>query len=265
MSPLPERRKTPEELAELRESLGISAEGPPPDAPGVRNEDEGPGSDEAEALKSAVFEEPAADSEDAAVPLLDEQADEEQADEVELVSPEVPETEGEPSVVSPHSLRKSASLVVDQPKPIRHRPDGSLPSRRHTDEELMRLRRMDAAPAVSPIEDLARRTVPLPAMILFYLLAAAAVALLIMESLWFSKAQPVDLPFEWLGRAVEADSYGSAIMGLIGGLSVLVLLVAGWISWRRPLSRHHAGFMTIIAVLVLVFGTLYFFPGLHGA
>jgi uncharacterized membrane protein YozB (DUF420 family) len=102
-------------------------------------------------------------------------------------------------------------------------------------------------------------------MILFYLLALVAVALLLMESLWFSKAQPFDLPFEWLGRVVEAEWYPSTIMGLIGGVSAGVLLIAGWVAWRRPLSRHHAGFMTIIAVLVLVFGTLYFFPGLHGA
>jgi hypothetical protein len=285
MSPLPERRKTAEELAKLRESLGISADGPPPDAPGVRREEPAPGSDEVDELKAAVFEQPdpARDAswhdrpghgseelevsgEAKAVPdeppmtgtVMPEVGE---ASHLEVKEDESPVTETPP----PHSLRKSASLVVDQPKPVRHRPDGSLPARRHTDEELMRLRRMDAGPAVSPVEALARRTVSVPVMILFYLLALAAVALLIMESLWFSKAQPFDLPFEWLGRAVQADWYGTAIMSAIGGISAGVLLIAAWVAWRRPLSRHHAGFMTIIAVLVLVFGTLYFFPELHGA
>lgn len=260
MSPLPERRKTPEELAKLRESLGIPPEGPPPDAPGVRPEEVPPEAHDAEDLKAAVFEKPAAEPEEVPRVALPAEAAVAESEPVAVPAPE-----HDPADVSSHSLRKSASLVVDQPKPLRHRPDGSLPARRHTDEELMRLRRMDAGPAVSPVEALARRTVSVPVMILFYLLALAAVGLLVMESLWFSKAQPFDLPFEWLGRAVQAEWYRAAIMSAIGGVSAGVLLIAGWVAWRRPLSRHHAGFMTIIAVLVLVFGTLYFFPELHGA
>ncbi len=272
--PLPERRKTPEELAKLRESLGIPAEGAPEDAPGLKRGEPAELPDESESLKAAVFEAP-----DKSVrhdrPGQERETRDATAEEAggELGRPKesmtgtvMPRETEKPSPHGPPpNLRKSASLPVDRPKPVRHREDGSLPVRRHTDEELMRLRRMDAAPMGAAVQDLARRTLSLPGMILFYLLAASAVTLLVIESLWLSRVTALDLPFDWLRSLVGRDWYQSGMMALIGGLSVWVLLIAGWIAWRRPLSRHHAGFLTIIAVLVLVFGILYFFPELHAA
>lgn len=241
---LPERRKSAEELAKLRESLGISPDGPPPGAPGTRPAE--PAAAEVEELKAAVFSpppEPVAVEEPASVAVDDP----------------------EPAHRPPPSLRKSKGLVVDQPKPVRHRAGGSLPVRRHTDEELLRLRRIDSGPAVSPVEVLARKTLSLPGVILLYLLAATSVSLLVMESLWLSTTPAIDLPFEWLRDFTGAAWYRSAMIGAVGGTGALALLVAGWVAWRRPLSRHHAGFAALIAGLVLVFGTLYFFPELHGA
>ena len=49
------------------------------------------------------------------------------------------------------------------------------------------------------------------------------------------------------------SGYLLALCGGAGGL-----LVAGWLFARKPRSRHHAALMTIIAVLVLAFGILYF-------
>jgi hypothetical protein len=49
--------------------------------------------------------------------------------------------------------------------------------------------------------------------------------------------------------------YLLAFAGGAGGL-----LVALYFFLKKPRSHHHAAFIAIIAVLVLVFGTLYFFP-----
>lgn len=287
MSPLPERRKTPEELAKLRESLGIPAEGPPAGAPGVKR-DEPADETEVEALKSAVFESP--EEETAAMdapapemetpdPSAEERAEELEDGDEEAAEKLVPE-EGEedpggdlegstepkhPDHLPAHSLRKSAGLAVDQPKPVRHRSDGSLPARRHTDAELMKLRRIEKGPEETPVDYLSRRTLALPAVISLYALAVLSVAVLLMESLWWSRTPPLDLPFGWMRDWVIQDWYRVSVMGIVGGLAVGSLLFAGWVAWRRPLSRHHAGFVVIMAVLVLVFGTLYFFPNLHGA
>lgn len=46
------------------------------------------------------------------------------------------------------------------------------------------------------------------------------------------------------------------LLALAGGAGGLV--VAGWLFARKPRSHHHAALMTIIAVLVLAFGILYF-------
>jgi hypothetical protein len=42
-------------------------------------------------------------------------------------------------------------------------------------------------------------------------------------------------------------------------------LIAAYITWRKPLSRHHAGFISAVAGLVLVFALLYYFPNLNPA
>lgn len=261
--PLPERRKTPEELAKLRESLGIPAEGLPDDAPAAEGRDLEQERIPDEARKGAG---------EGRVPGVQERVDDGigPADPIVAATVTPPEglqevLPGEKARMEVHSLRKSAGLVVDQPKPHRHREDGSLPVRRHSDEELMRMRRLDSGPAISPVEVLARQKLSLPLVILLYLFALAGVSLLLMESLWISRAQPLDLPFDWLRSAVLADGYRSAAAGLVGGVNFLVLLAAGGIAWRRPLSRHHAGFLALIAGLVLVFATLYFFPELHAA
>lgn len=254
MSPLPERRKTPEELAKLRESLGIP-DAPPVTgaAPGKTESSPAGGVGEPEAVEKAPPPEPRE-----TVPAGEEAGG----------AADVPASSGaSPGGIEPvvHTLRKSASLPVDQPKPVRHREDGSLPVRRHTDEELMRLRRMDAGVGTAAAEMVAREKLSPQFVILLYLFASTGLALLMIESLWLSKVPAIDLPFDWLRLAVGHEAYRGVVIGLFGGVNLLVLLAAGWVAWRRPLSRHHAGFLTIIAVLVLVFGTLYFFPDLHAS
>lgn len=248
MSPLPERRKSPEELAKLRESLGIPPDGQPPAEEKPTPPSEPPAPREIKQLESTPTPEP----EPAEEPVA-----EEAADAVPKVRPKTP----------PHSLRKSRSLEVDQPKPVRHREDGKLPSRRHTDDELMRMRRMEttAPPEASAAAYLARQHASVPLVLLFYGFLVISLVLALAELLWISKAGAIDMPFDWLRDAVSQPWWRTAVAAAVGATSVVALVGAGWLAWRRPLSRHHAGFLTIGAMLVLVFGTLYFFPNLYGA
>jgi len=55
--------------------------------------------------------------------------------------------------------------------------------------------------------------------------------------------------------AIVILGYLLAFAGGVGGL-----VVAAYLFLKKPRSHHHAAFIAIIAVLVLVFGTLYFFP-----
>ncbi len=48
------------------------------------------------------------------------------------------------------------------------------------------------------------------------------------------------------------------------GVAVAVV-IASYIFFKKPLSRHHAAFILVMALLVIVFGTLSYFPNLqHG-
>ena len=43
------------------------------------------------------------------------------------------------------------------------------------------------------------------------------------------------------------------------------MLIAAFIYFKKPLSRHHAAFIGVMALFVIVFGALYYFPQLrHG-
>ena len=53
------------------------------------------------------------------------------------------------------------------------------------------------------------------------------------------------------------------LLALAGGIGALPIIA--FIAWKKPLSRHHAGFMGMIAGLVIVFGLLYNFPNLNPA
>lgn len=291
MSPLPKKKKTAEELAALRESLGISSDGPPPGPPGMV----GP-------VPTVPVEAPPA------APLPEVKVE---APEVPFAEPKV-RTEPEVPRVSPRkeaplkveaeevtelkpkpvrSLRRSERLPVDQPKKVvakdtgklptrRHREgeriplekpteavsvgSGNLPTRKHTDQELARMR-LAPLPGVEPAAaHLAKQTMGLFGLIAVYgvgvilMLAAGAGAMV-------AKASRIDLPFDWLRDAVALPNFPVILFGIMAGGVTVMLLGAAWIYFKKPLSQVHAALMTIVAVLVLVFGTLYLFPGLHGA
>lgn len=246
MSPLPERRKTPEELAALRQSLGIPAEAPGASTQVTPQEIDLP----------APPEVPADDP-----PELElAEALEVEADDAEDGHEEVVRV-GSPRPV--RSLRKSAGLAVDRPKGQIARGDsGMIPARRHSDDELNQIRR--ASQLTSSVADILPKAAHPGVLMLLY--GVGVLTVLIVGLGVIAQSVPMtDLPFEWLMVATQKESFSMALFTILAIGSTVLLVGAGWVAWARPLSRHHAGFMTIIAVLVLVFGTLYFFPELHGA
>ena len=54
-------------------------------------------------------------------------------------------------------------------------------------------------------------------------------------------------------------------MAATAGCSAAAMLLAAFIYLRRPISRHHAAFIAVIALFVIVFGALHFFPHLRHA
>lgn len=135
MKPLPERRKTPEEIAALRDSLGI------PDA--IPGQPENPAPEKAEVkdaeeLKSSVFEKPAKE--------------------------ELQKAEAKPV----RSLRKSERLVIDKPKENSVANDGRIPFRRHTEGEIQSLKKIEPQPQIQPAEHLASLTLSRWLLGLFY-------------------------------------------------------------------------------------------------
>ncbi|MBK1828843.1 hypothetical protein [Haloferula rosea] len=264
MSPLPERRKTPEELAALRQSLGIPVDGadsqPPEDRPA-----------ETPVEPVADLPEPSRTDEADTVPeptaTGKEEVSGEASSEAEAVETLVDDSGEEVVRVGAarpvRSLRKSAGLTVDQPKAQIARNDSAvIPVKRHSDEELNRIRK--AAQITPAAADLLPKAAHPMTLVALY----GVGSLILLAGLLGAVAgnMPVtDVPFEWLMVAVQRESFGMSLYGVLCGAAAAFLLSAGWLAWKRPLSRHHAGFMTIIAVLVLVFGTLYSFPQLHGA
>lgn len=227
MSPLPERRKSAEELAALRESLGIPGERPEgPTFPAQKEAIETP--------KSSVFEKPA---------------------DLEMPKPA-------PKPV--RSLRKSKGLVVDQPKETVAANTGKLPFRRHTDKELVGLRKTEAPPSVPPAVHLESMTARWWWLALFYGLGLVLIFLALLGG-WARGLSKFDLPAEWVFALVRWENFPLLQFAMLIGSGVLMLGGAAWLRFRRPRSQHHAGILTIVAVLVLVFATLYFYPELNGA
>lgn len=203
MTPLPQRKKTAEEIVQLRDQLGVPT--------GV--EDQQPERQEPERVATTAPAKPS--------------------------SPPAQQATGNaqsglwlPPPSYPAAMRlKSPAPQADQRK---------LPAKRHSNEELEEMRRREMLskinePAPTHIKFMAAH----PALIAGgYLLAAIGIC-----GFWIKT-------YPWI----------AIIIG-----SVLALAVAGFMALRRPVSRHHAGFISVISVLVGVFSTIQHFPQLQHA
>ncbi|GAA5483578.1 hypothetical protein [Haloferula sargassicola] len=216
MSPLPERRKSAEELAELRANLGIPDAAPPP--PDLKHE------------TPPIPVKPQAVPDPAPAPPPP-------------AEPEEP-VERKPHVVK--SLKRSERGPVTPPKPVRADPQGKLPTRRHTRDELKRMLMTGAGNAQVPMEHLKHLTARWWTVGFFYLAGGSGLV--------------APLFLEKRGRPSDVMLFGALAAG-----ALIMLLGAGWIAWRRKRSSHHAGFLLILSILLLTFGILHFFPNLHGS
>lgn len=220
MSPLPERRKSAEEIARLREEMGIPSNGQHPFAPAPpipspppapSQEDFAiPAGDDAKPNNGWVPRKPQM----APIPSTDERID---------LSVYAPPSEKEevPASISPFVKETFVRPEENEVAPETHVASSHLPVRRHTRDELVRLSYQNFIPASVPMSHLQKQAAH-----------------------WFL------LTFGYL----------LAFAGGAGGL-----LIAAFIAWKKPRSRHHAGIMLVIAVLVLVFGTLYYLKKFHAA
>ncbi|QJE97752.1 hypothetical protein [Luteolibacter luteus] len=249
---LPERRKSAEEIAKLREAMGV-----PGAAPGDPEEVPAP---QAEVPFQAPLPEetpqtPAAETKPAAtVPAA--------RSETRTPAPSEPEEARRPINKSVRSLRKSEQGPVTT-STLPRTGTVVLPAHRHSDRELMELRRTQAAPPDQSIAYIKNLTVAWPLVAVGYLLPLGG-ALLGWLSVWTPTIMEPDFPAMWMADLSRKPWLGTAGLVALVLLSVLGLVLAGWFAWKKPRSRHHAGFITIISVFTVVFAILSKFSPTHG-
>lgn len=134
------------------------------------------------------------------------------------------------------SLRKSEQApITELPEPP---PDSKLPVHRHSGQELGEIRRREAIAALSPQAPPKPMVAHLAVVIPGYLAAIAG-----------------GLCFKYYELSIQVTA---TCVGI-------ALLLAAFIFIKRPLSRHHAAFIAVMTLFVIVFGALYYFPQLqHG-
>ena len=234
---LPQRRKSAEEIAKLRESLGI---------PGEAQE-------EAEAAEDTAIDPPEAESSSA--PAKDE--DEGRAPS-KTTTPEVPEIAREKSSAPARQVR---SLRKSEQKPLEFskvETKSGIPVRRHDDRELMEMRRIQAAPPDTAITYIQHLAAPWPLVVLGYLFPLVGAACGLFAAISPKTPEP-DLQYQWLMDLSRAPWLGKAGFGALVACCVIGLSFAAWFALKKPRSRHHAGFIVIIAVLIAVFGIIHQF------
>jgi hypothetical protein len=238
MSPLPQRKKSSEEIVRLRESLGIPGTVLHEDGPAQQT---GPPVDTivpANHEATVVHENAPAELPKPAPQLVHTfKRSERIAAEREIPAPAP--TSAAPSAREPkpvRSLRKSGQ-EPSAPQPETPQ-DSPLPHQRHSDREIAEIRRREA--------------------------------LSLMNARPNAKLFPAH-------PGIIIPGYLSAITGAAGfhfyqfpiaatlAFVVFSLAVAALIGIRKPMSRHHAAFISVISLFVIVFGTLHYFPQLRHA
>jgi len=68
-----------------------------------------------------------------------------------------------------------------------------------------------------------------------------------------------DLQYQWLIDLSRAPWLEKVGFGVLVACCAIGLLFAGWFALKKPRSRHHAGFIVILAVLIAVFGIIHQF------
>ena len=237
---IPERKKTPEEIAALREGLGIPDAPPVPGAPRQRPApqhsplppiDAGP----------AQPQPPQKTIEAAPAPVLDP-VHPDAPPTMELREPVVhlgvtpaPISEKTPDPLPPkHSLRKHELALAPAPF-VTHKT--TLPTGRHDDKGIAEIRRRDARQNLSstqtdPAAHLRKITAHPLLLIPAYLFAFAAGA-----TAWQRVHHITPI----------------ALLAVAGAFALYIFI-------KKKRSRHHAAILAIIILMTLVFGGLHYAP-----
>lgn len=154
--------------------------------------------------------------------------------EADVPEPAVIHEPREPKQV--RSLRKSEQVPLS---PVHlPAPDSTLPHHRHSDEEIQQIRRQESLAALAPATRL---------------LVQKAHPVIVIPGYLFATASAIGYHFYDLQIAVTLACV------------VIALLFAAFIYLKKPLSLHHAAFIAVMSLFVIVFGALYYFPQLrHG-
>lgn len=251
MSSLPQRKKSSEEIAKLRESLGIvgaPAEGEvlPTETPkiesAIRKMAPLP-----EVVAKAV--ELASTSSFAPMPVVDwheskpvrslkrSERQPESTDEAhsrQVAEPQSSEPRSAHKQKTVRSLRKSEQGPLQEIHPPS--PGSKLPIHRHSDHEVQQIRRREALAMQSSGG---------------HLLSLVAHPVIIIPGYLFAVAGGVCFFFYELQIEITA------------GCVLAAMLIAGFIFFKKPLSTHHAAFIAVICLFVTVFGALHYFPQLR--
>ena len=266
MSFLPQRKKSAEEINKLRESLGVpGSPDPDPQAPAAQPAPEPPAKQEIDTLVAThhaaevVHETPPAP--EAAAPLPAPKSFAPHETHSLKRSEHVPEPMENPAVSARvprqvRSLRRSEREPVPSPTPTSGPATSALPSHRHSDQEIGEMRRremlsMAGAPPPNPKFSAAHLGLVIPGYLL-----AAIVWLPLADTLYLSLNSGTGWSF--LGQ----PAYHIAIPA---AAAVIALLIASFVFLKKPISRHHAAFITAITVFALVFEALHYFPQLRHA
>ncbi|MCX6846797.1 MAG: hypothetical protein NTU84_09625 [Verrucomicrobia bacterium] len=230
MSLLPQRKKSAEEIAELRGNLGIPSQSPADDTAAFADAAPLPKID-ADAFDLKKVKSPVDDFSFVPTLAIDPSIDNEPYVEA------VPKSENEPVV---------AKLVVSEPKPepsvvpisVSADADEKIPSRRHSPGEIDRLRLQRALAQVEQVYD-PRLQKAHP-----FLVALGYIPVIIGTLIVLFYEQPIIVTAPFVGFS---------------------MLVALYVLLRKPISRHHAGFIFAICFLAIAFGILHYFPQLQHA
>ncbi len=119
----------------------------------------------------------------------------------------------------------------------------------------MEMRRQQITPPDQSISHLQQLALPWPVIGFGYLLPLCG-AVCAWFAVWSPGVPPMDFPALWMADLSRQPWLSKAGLGSLGLFCGTAFLLAGWIVWKKPRSSHHAGFIAIVTLLVLVFGIL---------
>lgn len=280
MSLLPQRKKSPAEIAQLRESLGIPGVAPGEQAATSTQPPATAAPDRPIHAPRLLTESPSnAPADPARIPAspapvhhgpkpVHSLKRSERTPILPLAQP--PSVEQDTTSPAPHpvifkpgrSLRKSEPpLLPAMPHAVPHA-ESNLPQSRHDEQELAEIRRREALAMLVPVAH-PKLVAAHPALIIpGYLIAlagASPAALELCSIVFFPPLDAVPL------RGASSFAFASLPITIPACCAAIALFIAGFIALKKPLSRHHAAFIAVITLFVIVFGALHFFPQLRNA